>query len=199
LFDLWQNPVYHISPWPDPVSTAPSCAKMETPLKRFLIILLFLLLTGCTIPTGNLPEPVTQCAYVEGRKDSPKLLAQFTEKMKTAGLPVKTVRTEAYGENCVAADGTVVSFSQREIDFYVTLNVPSLKDEMNLGSQLEQILLSIEQLSPDEVGPNPGYVGVTFESGKQVQNLWFTLFDANALLAQGTKGAALYEALLKKP
>jgi hypothetical protein len=181
---------------------------METPflMKRFLTILLFLLLTGCTIPAiDNLPQPVpptasyTQCAYVEGRKDSPKLTALFTENMKIAGLPIKMARAEAYGENCVAADGTLVSFSQREIDFYVTLNVTSLKDETSLGNQIEQILLAIEPLPADEIGPNPGYVGVTFESGKQVQNLWFTLFEANALLKQGTKGADLYKTLLKKP
>lgn len=180
-------------------------------MKRLLTILLFLALTACNFPT---PPPiisptvttivtptniVTQCAYVEGRKDSTKLSAAFIEKLKAAALPIETARAEAYGENCVAADNTIVRFAQKEIDFYITLNVTDLKDESSLGHQLEEILMVIDQLPPGEIGPNPGYVGVAFQLGPQVQNLWFTLADATALRKQGIKGADLYKALVKKP
>ena len=183
-------------------------------MKRFTIILFFLMLTACTLPAaGTVPPIVTativlaptpttsnaECAYVEGRKDSPKLSTSIAEKLKALGLSVEKTRAEAYGENCIAADNSIVRFAQREIDFYITLNVLSLKDETSLGNQLEQILTVIEQFPSDQVGPNPGYVGVTFQSGSQVKNLWFTLQDANALQKQDIKGADLYKALVKKP
>ncbi len=177
--------------------------KMEPTLKHFIVILLFMLLVACApAPTTTKNQPLSQpsqCAYVEGRKDSVALSTRLSEKLKAAKLPVETARAEAYGENCIATDGSIVRFAQREIDFYVSLRVASLKDETGLGEQLEQILSIINQLPPNEVGPNPGYVGVTFQAGAQVQNLWFTLKDASQLLEQGTNGLALYQALLKKP
>ena len=181
-------------------------------MKRFLTILFFLTLTGCssasTLPPSLTIRPTAKitptptyapCAYVAGSKDAPKLTATFTEKLKAAGLPIETVRAEAYGENCITADNTIVSFGQREIDFYVTLNVIDMKDYAGLGSQLEKIFVAIDELPETETGPNPGYVGVTFQSGTQVKNLWFLLTDANALRKNGTKGADLYKALTGDP
>lgn len=172
-------------------------------MKRILILFFFFALTACTLPAQLLPitptASYTPCAYVEGRKDSPKLSALLTEKLKAAGLPLETVRAEAYGENCVTADYTVVSFSQREIDFYVTLHVEDLNDKTDLGNLLEKILISVDQLPPDQMGPSPGYLGVTFQSGAQVDDLWFMLAEADALLKQGEKGAALYTSLARRP
>ena len=174
-------------------------------MKRILIFCFFFALTACTLPavsdfpTSTPTAPYTPCAYVEGRKDSPKLSALLTEKLKAAGLPLEAVRAEAYGENCVTADYKVVSFSQREIDFYVTLHVKDLNDKNNLGNLLEKILISVDQLPPDQMGPSPGYVGVKFQSGAQVDDLWFMLAEADALLKKGTKGAALYAALATRP
>lgn len=174
-------------------------------MKRFLTILLFLTFTGCAPFTIGSTAKITAtptdapCAYVAGRKDAPKLAATFTEKLKAAHLPIEKVRAEAYGENCITADNTIVSFSQREIDFYVTLNVTDLKDDANLGGQLEKILAAIKELTTNETGPNPGYVGVTFQSGTHIENLWFLLTDAYALQKLGTKGADLYKALSGRP
>jgi hypothetical protein len=121
------------------------------------------------------------------------------EKLKQADLPIETARAEAYGENCIAADNTVVSFSQRETDFYVTLNTPDLANQTELGSLLEKVLAVIDQFPPKELGPNPGYIGITFQSGSQVQNLWFTQTTADSLRKQGLKGADLYQALANNP
>ena len=187
---------------------------METLLKRFLIFMLLLVLTACAVPVGgaipagdNPPGPLTvtpavssaQCAFVEARQTQPELSAGLIEKLKQAALPVETARAEAYGENCIAADNTIVSFAQRETDFYITLNTLNLADPSALGSLLEKALTVIDQFPPDQLGPNPGYIGVTFQAGSQVQNLWFTRTRANELRKQGLKGADLYQALADKP
>lgn len=177
-------------------------------MKRFLLLVFALLLMGCAaLPGGVAQEPPTvtpaliaaPCAYVEGRKDFPEISSTLIEKLNTAKIPIAAARAEAYGENCIAADGTTVRFAQREIDFYLIVNVTDLKDAAILGAYLEKILSVINELPPDKLGPNPGYVGVTFQLGEQVQNLWFTLPDANAFLQQGLRGADLYQALVKKP
>lgn len=177
-------------------------------MKRFLFLVFSLLLMSCAVLPGGLaqaPPTVTPtlteapCAYVEGRKDFPEISATLIEKLKAAAIPIATVRAEAYGERCITADGTTVRFAQREIDFYLTVNVTSLKDEATLGDYLEQILNVIDLLPPDKIGPNPGYLGVTFQAGDQIQNLWFTLADASAFLQQGLTGADLYKVLVKKP
>ncbi len=178
-------------------------------MKRILILFFFFALAACTLPAvSDFPAqqfPITPtasyapCAYVEGRKDSSKLSALLTEKLKAAGLSLETARAEAYGENCVAADFTVVSFSQREIDFYVTLHVEDLNDKTNLGNLLEKILISIDQLPPDQMGPSPGYVGVKFQSGAQVDDLWFMLADADALLSKAQRAQHCIHRLQEDP
>lgn len=112
---------------------------------------------------------------------------------------METARAEGYGENCVAADGSIVSFAAMETDFYVTLAVTGLSDEAALGQYLEKIVVIIKQVPSDQTGPNPGYIGVTFKAGEQLQNLWFTQVQAAAAQAQGLTGADLYKALSSKP
>ena len=183
---------------------------METPLKRFLMLALLLALTACAVsvggavPPGGNPKPLTPtqaapCAFVEARQAQPELSVRLIEKLKQAALPVETARAEAYGENCIAADNTVVSFAQRETDFYVTLNTPDLADPSALGGLLEKALAVIDQFPPDQLGPNPGYIGIAFQAGSQVQNLWFTRTHADELRKQGLKGADLYHALANPP
>ncbi len=180
---------------------------METSLKRVLALALFLALAACNLPrftpvpavgtTEGVPN--TQCAYVEARQTQTELSARLVEKLKQAALPVETARAEAYGENCIAADQTVVRFAQRETDFYVTLKTPNLTDEAVLGGLLEKTLAVIDQFPPEELGPNPGYIGVTFRAGSRDQYLWFTRVEADALRKQGLEGAGLYRALANNP
>jgi len=178
-------------------------------VNRLFAIILALSLTACNLPRAGTPTlsappetptiASTDCAFVEGRQTLPELSKQFVGKLKEAGLPVDTARVEAYGENCIAPDNTVVRFAARETDFYITLNVAALTDESALGNYLETILIIIGKIPPDQTGPNPGYIGVTFKAGDQVQNLWFTQTLVNDLQTQGLKGAELYRALKNKP
>ena len=180
-------------------------------MKRVFIIFLPVLLIACflSIPLPKSPSipvasitPITEspCALVEGRKTLDDISEQFLGKLTSAGLPVESARAEAYGENCITADGSVVRFAARETDFYVTLTVADLADETALGNLLEQTLAVIDQFPANQTpGPNPGYVGITFKTGELVQNLWFMQTKVNDLRAQGLKGADLYRALKGTP
>lgn len=186
---------------------------MEIPLKRLFALTLAFTLAACNLPKPYTPTstpflapfdeatttPSVDCAYVEGRQALPELSGQFLKNLKDAGLPIETARAEAYGENCIAADNSVVRFTARETDFYVTLNVSSLTDEATLGAFLEKILDIIDKVPTSQTGPNPGYIGVTFKAGGQLQNLWFTQARAQELRAQGLKGANLYRTLKNEP
>jgi hypothetical protein len=205
-----------------------SAARTECELKRLLISLLVLAAAAlsCNLPQARPPAapPITQtatatstaepsivltatptadqsgqCAYVEARKTLPDLSKKFLESLKGAALPVTEARAEAYGENCVVADGTVLRFAAMETDFYVTLEVSDLADESAMGKQLGQVLDIIDRVPRAETGPNPGYIGVMFKAKGQVDNLWFTQTQADNLRAQGVKEAELYRALKNRP
>ena len=183
-------------------------------MKRLLISLLVLAVAtlSCNLPQAQPPAgpsitltatPTTdqsgQCAYVEARKALPELSKTFLESLKSAALPVEQARAEAYGENCVVADNTVLRFAAMETDFYVTLDVSNLADESAMGRQLGQVLDIIDGMPRAETGPNPGYVGVTFKAAGQDDKLWFTRKQAGELRAQGLKDAGLYRALKATP
>jgi hypothetical protein len=137
---------------------------------------------------------------MEGRQQLKDISNQLLDKLKKTTLPIKSARAEAYGENCIAEDGSLVSFSTRETDFYVTLSVVDIQDEAMLGTMLEQTITIIDLFPPDQTpGPLPGYVGITFESGNTVHNLWFTQTQASQQIAQGKKGADLYRILNGTP
>jgi hypothetical protein len=179
-------------------------------MKRILVIFLPILLLACNLPIFIAPQsspaiktdtPAAEnpCAFVEGRKTLADVSERLNGKLKDAGVPIESARAEAYGENCIAADGHVVRFAARETDFYVILTVTNLADDAALGELLEKILTTLDQFPVDQTpGPNPGYIGITYKAGEQVQNLWFTQTQANDLRKQGLKGAALYHALAPK-
>ena len=175
-------------------------------MKRLLLIALALALAACNLPRQVRPTPSAAassspapCAFVEDRQPLPDLSARFLAGLKSAGLPVETARAEAYGESCVTADGSSAHFTASETDFYVTLQVGAIDDEALLGKLLEELLAVVEKMPADQLGPNPGYVGVTFKAGDQVQNLWFTRTQASTLQSQGIRGADLYRALNTRP
>jgi hypothetical protein len=180
-------------------------------MKRVFIIFLPFLLTACFLPVSAPDNPSSlvasitpttenPCAYVEGRQILKNISAQLLDKLTGAALPVESARAEAYGENCVNADGSVETFAARETDFYITLTAADLADEVVLGNLLEQTLAILDQFPVDQTpGPNPGYVGITFKAGEKVQNLWFMQARINELRIQGLKGADLYRVLRETP
>jgi hypothetical protein len=152
-------------------------------------------------PSALLTETPTvgPCGFMWANQSLPELSEQFNVKLKDAGLPVESAYADAYGENCLYADGSIAYFAARETDYYVTLNVSSLDDKTALGGLLEQVLAVIDTfLVGTTPGPNPGYIGVNFQAGDQVEHLWFERRVADETRQQGLTGAELYQALIVK-
>jgi hypothetical protein len=167
------------------------------------------LLSACAAPASPAPVlPATPietadpgpCGYTWGSQPLPELSAQVLEKLQAAGLPASSALAEAYGEDCRYADGTLGPFAVMETDYRLTLTVSTLEDPALLGSLLEQSLAILAQFPVESTpGPQPGYIGITFKNGEQVQNLWFERRKSDDLLAQGLRGAELYQALTPSP
>jgi len=185
-------------------------------MKKVMPFLLILLLTACasiqliqSAPNTVLPGKETSpdptineapCAFMDGRQSLPDISGQLLEKLKRAGLPAESARVEAYGENCITEDGTFVRFSARETDYYVTLAVPDLQDEANLGDLLMVTFGIIAEFPVSQTpGPNPGYVGINFQSSNGTRNLWVARNTADELLAKGLKGAEFFRAISPTP
>ncbi|HEY3311870.1 MAG TPA: hypothetical protein VGK00_09545 [Anaerolineales bacterium] len=185
-------------------------------MRAILVFLLVLTLGACNLPalatvspppTSTLVQPSLTltptevlCGFVEGRQQLKDLSDQLLERLKNAGLPVKNSRAEAYGENCLASDGSLVRFSARETDYYLTLAVRSIDDEASLGNLLEKSIRVIGEFPVGSTpGPQPGYIGVTFEAGNSTRNTWFLRSKAEGLLLKGVSGAELYRSLSTNP
>lgn len=148
--------------------------------------------------TARASETLTigPCGFVWASQSLQELSAQLLERLNEAGLPVLTASAEAYGEDCLYNDGTLAYFAAMQTDYRITLAVETLADAESLGSLLEQTLVVIDGFPVKETpGPNPGYIGITFQAGEQIENLWFQRAKSDQLRAQGLSGLMLYEAL----
>ena len=182
-------------------------------MKIFLYLAFVLLLSACNLPAG-LPllatiTPVSStptagssqvCAFVEGRQAIADISDKLGAKITATGLSLVSARAEAYGENCIAQDGSFVRFAARETDYYITLSVPETADDQELGTMLETLLGVIEGFPVESTpGPNPGYIAVAFQSSTNTRNLWFMRETAKQLFSEGVRGADLFRALAGNP
>jgi len=103
---------------------------------------------------------------------------------------------QAYGENCVTAEGEVERFLVMETDFYFTLQVERLDDEQFLGELIEQVMEMLAEFPTDETpGPQPGYVGITFETPDDSVNLWVMRTEIESMRESGLRGKELFDSL----
>jgi hypothetical protein len=106
---------------------------------------------------------------------------------------------QAYGENCVTSGGEVARFLAMETDFNITLQVEDLEDTQVLGELIEQVMAVLADFPTDETpGPQPGYVGITFETPEDSINLWVMRAKIETALADGLRGAELFKLLQEK-
>jgi hypothetical protein len=148
-------------------------------------------------PTSTATEyPSEQCGWNWATQSLPELSTQVQAAMESTGLMDIRVNAEAYGENCFTPAGDIVRFAAMETDYRITFQVVSLEDRETLGTLLEQILLVLDGFPTGTTpGPNPGYVGVTFQSGDDSLRLWFTNVDGESARALDLHGAALLDKL----
>lgn len=161
--------------------------------------------TPSPLPESTLtPTPVEEsanpCGYTWARKTLPDVGSQVGDAFRTAGISNAEIWAEAYGESCIdAKTGQVQSFSTMETDFHVRLTVSSLDDSQTMGELLEKTLGVLDGFPPGKVpGPQPGYIGVEFDAGQNVLNLWFQATQGVEARQQGLHGTALLEALKNK-
>jgi hypothetical protein len=188
-----------------------------------VLILLVLLVTACTQQRAASPKTTTleefagvvtsvpgavtetqsnppQCAWNWATQPLPDVSGQLQTAFDKSGLTGITVSAEAYGENCYdSLTNQVAYFATMETDFRLVVQVDSLADRPHLGDMLERILTVIDDFPPGVVpGPQPGYVGVTFQGGEETLRLWFTVKDGQAARAGGLHGIELLKKLMEK-
>ena len=173
-------------------------------MRKILVLFLAFLLAACNLsipPAPSTETPTTgnsstQCAWEWATQSLPDVSAGVQSALEVAGLTGMTVTAEAYGENCITGAGVVDSFAVMETDFRISVKMPALTDSALLGSLLEKILIVLDAFPPGVTpGPNPGYIGVTFQAGNDELRLWFTVADGKSARASGLHGAALLDKL----
>jgi hypothetical protein len=192
-----------------------NCTEMRNFFK--VTILILFLLNACNFPRPGKPAPGltvvpdaastqatdipsqvgadTGCGFVWAREPLADLSNEFDAALREV-LPEASGYAEAYGENCLNNQGEVVRFLAMETDFYVTLKIENLEDKQALGELIEQVLSVVAEFPPEETpGPQPGYVGITFETPGEELRLWFTQVDAETALENGLRGEELFNAL----
>ena len=139
-----------------------------------------------------------ECGFAWAREPSPDLSQDFKEALKDV-QPQADGSVEAYGENCINNQGEVVRFLAMETDFHVTLKVSDLEDKQSLGELIEQVLAVVAKFpTEDTPGPQPGYVGITFEAPADELHLWFAQTDGETTIENGLRGEELFNTLQAK-
>jgi hypothetical protein len=164
-----------------------------------------LILAACAIPQSvpeipTVPANSQPCMYVWGNQALPDLSAKVQSAFNTAGLKDIQASAEAYGENCVNPQSNKVrGFATIETDFHITVKVAEFTNTDDLGELLEKILVILDAFPVGKIpGPQPGYISITFQSGKAEWTLSFTASAWKAARLLGLHGAALFEKLQKK-
>ncbi|MCL4529880.1 MAG: hypothetical protein M1282_10760 [Chloroflexi bacterium] len=183
-----------------------------------LILVIFLLLAACDSPSATAPaitEEITMaspsslvtspattvtnepCAFVPAYQSLADISAKVDRAIKSL-QPEASGRAQAYGENCVYADGHA-DFHAMETDFYVTANVTNLKDNNELGTWIINAMKALASFSPGTVpGPQPGFVEFTFKSKDDRKSLRVSISKYEQL-PSNLSGADVIKALFPNP
>lgn len=139
-----------------------------------------------------------ECGFMWANKALPELSKDFNQALQEV-LPESEGYVQAYGENCVTETGEVVRFLTMESDFYITLKVEDPDDKEALGELVEEVMSVMAQFPTDETpGPQPGYIGITFEAPGESLRLWTMRRDIEVALENGLRGEELFNALQSK-
>lgn len=151
-------------------------------------------------PTDT-PEPPQNCAYVWSNRSLPEVAILVNQALRDAGVHEADGQASAYGEDCLDPEtNTVVGFRTMQTDFFFSVAVPDLTDTQAMGNITEAVLRALDSLPADQIpGPNPGYVGITFDDGTTTSSLWFPRSRGKELLKEDVSGSRLFEALSDAP
>jgi hypothetical protein len=185
---------------------------MRTLILKAISVSIIFLLSACNFPKTVVPDEVlapqtvgptqdyesVECAYMWANGSLPELSDDFDKALKEAHLQASGY-AEAYGENCIDNEGNIVRFLPMETDFHIMLKVDDLEDKQTLGELIEQVLVVVAKFPKEDTpGPQPGYVGITFQAPTDELRLWFTQTDGEAAIENGLQGEELFNALQMK-
>jgi len=169
-----------------------------------VLLFLALVLSACSISvsspgplppaTSEAPPNPQECGYQWANKDLPELSKSFQGFIQRL-QPEAQANAYAFGENCMLADGSIGGFSAMETDFNITLRAHDLTNESDLGERIVKVMQVIESIPKEQiVGPQPGRVSITFQSGndQKVVNFYINQYQA---LDSGLSNSEIYQAL----
>jgi hypothetical protein len=131
--------------------------------------------------------PGAACGYVWAYNDLPELTGRLQQV-----LPTEQVRAQAFGEDCVYADGHAV-FSALETDFYVVGHIESLQNEEELGNRMAKALVAVLALPAEEApGVRPGFVEFRFSGAGADSIVVRVPIEQFETAAMGMTGAKLF-------
>ncbi len=140
-------------------------------------------------------ESSSPCAYTWAYHDLPEVSAKFEAAVQTL-LPEASAHANAFGEDCVSADGRAVSFTAMETDFYVVISVTDLNDNETLGGFIAQVLPALDHFAIGSVpGPKDGFIEFIFRAGEDQRVLRVPLPLGRELREKGVSGAELIAAI----
>ena len=150
-------------------------------------------------PTLTSVPDNTQCGYQWAYQDQPQLSAQFDSAVRNL-IPNSTSHATAFGENCVAADGQVVSFLAMETDFYVIVSVEKIDEYETFGNWIPQVMQVVNGIPPDRLaGPKPGFVEFRFEKS-MTESIGFRVpIQGYSETADGKTGEELFRLFYTNP
>ena len=168
-----------------------------------IVPILFLAACAFNQPTqraDSIPATPQQCYWNWANQSLPDITAQVQSSLDTSGLKGVVATAQAFGENCIDLQtNKPASFAIMETDFHFTAQVADPADKTELGNLLEKILVVLDNFPAGKIpGARPGYVNISFQTGKNEVNLSVNITAGKAARARGLHGAALFDEFEKK-
>jgi hypothetical protein len=152
---------------------------------------------GVTVtPTPTATEAT--CAWMWATEDLPDVAALFAAALDAADIAYSSVGASAFGENCFSPNsGEKNYFAAMQTDFSATLPVENAADREAVGNLAADVLAIIVSDFPVEStpGPNAGMITLSFDDNRTTFQVIVQQNQAETLVAQGQRGAALLDEL----
>jgi hypothetical protein len=160
--------------------------------------------TAMTVLPSTTTIESAACGWMWATQINPELSAQVQQQLMQVLVTVDSVeaRAEAFGENCLNADGSVRYFATMQTDFRVMVQISSLplNDLPAAEVIVAPIMLDILRVLADypvgqTPGPMPGQISIEFPAGNKPYWLAVDYNTAMDALDQNLTGNDLLDAL----
>jgi len=150
--------------------------------------------TRTAFPPTTTPTAESPCSFVWATRDLPDLSDRLSKQLQAIDTAA-TGSAYAYGEECVAADGSR-TFSAMETDFQIQIGVRDLSDRESLGNWIAGVMTVIFGLpASDMQGPRSGRAEFEFRTADSESRRLNVGLDEYKARSSGLSGARLLEVL----